>query len=213
MAEEQRFILGVDLDGVVADFYGYMRKVTAEWRGVPEAQLTTEVTYGLPEWGLLPGEYKHLHRFAVDQRRLFADEDPIPGAPQALRHLSTEGIRIRIITHRLFISRVHQAAVEQTVQWLDGHGVPYWDLCFMKEKGDVGAELYIEDSPDNVARLREAGKDVIIFTNSTNRQVPDGPGGRVDAWPDAERLIRERYYAWRNARSLPLPSAPGHKPA
>jgi hypothetical protein len=31
----RRFVLGVDLDGVVGDFYGYMRNIAAEWLGVP----------------------------------------------------------------------------------------------------------------------------------------------------------------------------------
>ena len=38
--------------------------------------------------------------------------------------------------------------------WLDNHGIPYWDLCFMRDKGDVGADLYVEDSPENIKSLR-----------------------------------------------------------
>ena len=209
---ELSFILGVDLDGVVADFYGYMRIVTAEWRGVDVNDLTTDVTYGLPEWDLLPDEYPRLHRFAVTQRRLFTEMAPMAGAPQALRRLSAERVRIRIITHRLFIPYFHQVAVQQTVQWLDKHAVPYWDLCFMKEKGDVGADLYIEDSPENISKLQDAGGAVIVFTNSTNRSLPTGPRGRADTWIEAEQMIRERYYKWRSDRRMPLPEAPGLPP-
>ena len=67
-APSERFVLGLDLDGCCADFYGYMREVAAEWKGVPIEELTTTVTYGLPEWGLLPNEYERLHHFAVTQR-------------------------------------------------------------------------------------------------------------------------------------------------
>ena len=70
------------------------------------------------EWGLLPGEYDRLHHFAVTQRELFEKMAPIPGAPQSIRRLGTEGIRIRIITHRLFIRWFHEIAVAQTVRWL-----------------------------------------------------------------------------------------------
>jgi uncharacterized HAD superfamily protein len=212
MAVKSDFILGVDLDGVVADFYGYMRTVTAEWRGIDISELTTDVSYGLPEWGVLPCEYEQLHRFAVTQRQLFSAMEPIQGAPQALRRLSTEGIRIRIITHRLFIAHFHQAAVQQTVEWLESHAVHYWDLCFMKEKGDVGADIYIEDSEPNIAKLREAGKRVITFTNSTNYLAPSGPGGRADTWNEAERMIREQYYDWLTTHGLPRPEAPGLEP-
>ncbi|MCH6162032.1 5' nucleotidase, NT5C type [Streptomyces marispadix] len=209
MVADQRFILGVDLDGVVADFYGYMREVTAEWKGVPIEELTEEVSFGLPEWGLVKDEYGRLHRFAVTQRKLFGAMRPIEGAPQALRRLSAEGVRIRIITHRLFISYFHQTAVSQTVEWLEDHAVQYWDLCFMEDKTAVEAQLYIEDSEKNVERIRSKGDQVIIFTNSTNRNLPDHPGGRADDWSEAERMIRDRYYEWRRDKGLALPAGPG----
>ena len=59
----------------------------------------SDITYGFPEWGLVPGEYDLLHRFAVTQRNLFFSTEPLPGAPSALRHLSAEGLRMRIATH------------------------------------------------------------------------------------------------------------------
>jgi UDP-glucose 4-epimerase len=31
--------------------------------------------------------------------------------------------------------------LRQTVEWLDFYDVPYWDLCFMKDKAAVGADL------------------------------------------------------------------------
>ena len=144
----QRFVLGVDLDGVVADFYGGLRLVAAEWLGVAVDTLVADVTYGLPEWGVkkAPGGYEALHKFAVTQRELFRSLKPIPGAPGALRRLSAKNVHIRIITHRLFIKYFHQQAVRQTIEWLDFYDIPYWDLCLVRDKPSVGADLYIEDS-------------------------------------------------------------------
>ena len=65
-----------------------------------------------------------------------------PGARKYLRHMSDEGARVRIITHRLFIQYFHKVAVSQTIDWLDQNGIPYWDLCFMKAKEQVGADIY-----------------------------------------------------------------------
>ena len=92
-------------------------------------------------------QYDSLHRFAVTQRDLFKSCGTIPGARVYLRKLSDEGVRIRIITHRLFIHFFHRDAVSQTIDWLDDHGIPYWDLCFMKDKEQVGADIYVDDSP------------------------------------------------------------------
>src|SRR5688500_3566608 len=114
---KKSFVVGVDLDGTVADFYGRLREVAAEWLSVDLESLPTEVSWGLPEWGIdkAPGGYLDLHKFAVTQRELFRNLKPYPGAPLAIRKLSKEGVRIRIITHRLFIKYFHQAAILQTV--------------------------------------------------------------------------------------------------
>ena len=212
MTDPTRFVLGLDLDGTCADFYGRMREIAAEWTGQPVEELAADPDWGLTTWGLVEGEYERLHRFAVTQRDLFVSMKPIPGAPQALRRLGTEGIRIRVITHRLFIRHFHETAVAQTVRWLDHHGVPYWDLCFMRHKGDVGADLYVEDSPEHIHNLRAAGKDVLILSNAANRDVPDEPGGRAVDWAAAESMIRNRYYAWLDANGLERPPGVGLEP-
>ncbi len=193
--DESSFILGVDLDGVVGDFYASMRRIAAGWLDKPEPALSKDVSYGLKEWGIEEyGGYERLHRYAVTQRGLFRDMDPIRDAPATLRKLSQRGVRIRIITHRLFLKYFHQLSITQTVEWLDAHDIPYWDLCFMKDKGAVGAHVYIDDSPTNVELLREQGCRTIVFSNSTNGHLP---GPRADSWIEVERLVMEAYDEWR----------------
>jgi len=193
--DESSFILGVDLDGVVGDFYGAMRKIAAEWLNKPTDSLTAEVTYGLDEWGITEyGGYERLHRFAVTQRNLFKDMEPIRDAPAVLRKLSSRGIRVRIITHRLFLKYSHRTTITQTVDWLDNWDIPYWDLCFMADKGAVGAHVYIDDAPANIERLRDQGCKTIVFTNSTNRGLP---GPRAETWQEVERLVMEAREEWQ----------------
>jgi 5'(3')-deoxyribonucleotidase len=192
--DESSFILGVDLDGVVGDFYGAMRMIAAEWLNKPPPSLTTEVTYGLAEWGLKEfGGYDRLHRFAVTQRHIFRDMAPIENAPAVLRKLSSQDIRIRIITHRLFLKYSHRATVTQTVDWLDNYDIPYWDICFMNDKGAVGAHVYIDDAPENITSLRGQGCKPIVFGNSTNRGMA---GPRANDWSEVERLVMEAREEW-----------------
>jgi 5'(3')-deoxyribonucleotidase len=191
--DRKKIVLGVDLDGVCADFYGRMREIAAEWFEQPLDQLTSDVTYGVPEWGIRGTEqYQSLHRFAVTERNLFGTVAMIPGARRVLRRLSNENYHIRIITHRLFIQYFHAIAVQQTIEWLDHNGIPYFDLCFMKEKDQVGAHIYIEDSPNNIESLRQRGLYTICFANSTNRNI--GPP-RAQNWDEVYKLIR----AWKPA--------------
>src|SRR3989344_4486533 len=193
--KEKNFILGVDLDGVCGDFYGIMREIAAEWLSVPIDSLVEEVDFGLKRWHIEEaGGYEPLHRFAVTQRDLFRRMKPIAGASVTLRRLSAEGIRIRIITHRLFIKHFHQEAVRQTVEWLDHHGFPYWDLCFMKDKAQVGADIYIDDSPDNIESLRGLGYKAIVFRNTTNTHLAD-PGAKD--WGEVEKIVRQEFEEWK----------------
>lgn len=148
---QEPYVLGLDLDGTCADFYGRMRHIAAEWVGESVDNLDPQPIWGLTNWGLQEGEYDRLHRFAVTQRELFRSLEPLPGAPQAIRRLGTEGARVRIITHRLVICHFHKTAVTQTIEWLDYHAIPYWDLCFMRDKGLWGP-TYTSKAPPQISR-------------------------------------------------------------
>ena len=188
-SDSGHIVLGVDLDGVCANFYARMREIAAEWFERDIETLPLNVSYGLSEWGIeSPEQYESLHRFAVTQRNLFETEPMIEGARRVLRVLSNEGYRIRIITHRLFIQYFHEMSVRQTIVWLDKNGIPYWDLCFMKEKDQVGADIYIEDSPTNLERLRDRGHYAICFANSTNTHIGDP---RAANWDQVYALIKK----------------------
>jgi 5'(3')-deoxyribonucleotidase len=108
-----------------------------------------------------------------------------------------EGARIRIITHRLFVHYFHNTAVSQTIDWLDRNGIPYWDLCFMKDKEQVGADIYIEDSPANVENLRKKELFTICFGNSANTAVAPP---RAENWRDVYELVHERASELSKAR-------------
>jgi 5'(3')-deoxyribonucleotidase len=189
-SDKGEVVIGVDLDGVCADFYARMREIAAEWLEVSVTSLTTSPTFGLKEWGLGDGQYEKLHRFAVTQRQLFESTPVIDGARRVLRKLSDEEYRIRIITHRLFLPFFHETAIRQTIAWLDSNGIPYWDLCFMKEKGQVGADVYIDDAPHNIEALRKHNHYAICFANSTNVNVT---APRANNWDQVYRFIKDRF--------------------
>ena len=63
----------------------------------------------------------------------------------------------------------------------------------MKEKAAVGADLYIEDSPGNVQALRADGHPTIVFTNSTNLDLPEP---RANSWQEVEELVLQGVEKW-----------------
>ncbi len=182
-----QFILGVDLDGVVADHTGRFREIMAEIRGVDPETLSLERSWDFIEWGFKPDEYSLYHRIAVMEHDMFRTMALVPGAADALWRLSDAGIWIRIITHRLYVNWGHEKAVGDTAAWLDAHRIPYRDLCFLGAKPEVEADAYIDDAPHNIEQLRAQGKTVITYDQFYNRHLTDGP--RATSWDEAEALV------------------------
>lgn len=189
----KKFIFGVDLDGVVVDFYGALKPIAAQWLAKRPEDLTDQFTFGLKEWGLLDKaggydlSYPALHRYAVNQHDLFKTAPAIPGAAYTLRRLSRLGVHIRIITHRLYVGGLHGATITQTAAWLEEHDVPYWDLCFAKDKTSINADLYIDDSPSNIEAYAAERKPCIIFENPTNHHL--GGALRARTWDEVYDLV------------------------
>src|SRR6266478_3970923 len=61
-------------------------------------------------------------------------------------------------------------------------------ICFMKEKEQVGADVYIDDSPGNVEQLRGKGLYTICFANSTNKNTPEP---RAKSWEHVYELVHQ----------------------
>ncbi|MCL4413581.1 MAG: hypothetical protein M1522_02340 [Actinobacteria bacterium] len=71
---------------------------------------------------------------------------------------------------------------------------PDWDL---RSRG-IGADLYVEDSPAQIAALRAIGKDVLVISSSVKVGVEVEPDERVSNWSQAEAVITERHRRWRS---------------
>ncbi len=183
------FVFGVDLDGVCGDYTTAFRTIVAHELGVAEDALPLERSWDFREWDLeRAGGFERLHGLAVTEHGLFANMPAIEGVTDALWRLSDAGIHIRIITHRLYVNWGHASAVADTVSWLDEHRLPYRDICFLGNKPDVGADVYIDDGPHNIINLRNAGHRAIIFDQPYNRELD---GERVSSWSELEEVVME----------------------
>jgi 5'(3')-deoxyribonucleotidase len=200
VAEGRQFILGVDLDGVVADHTGRFREILAELRRVDPETLPLERSWNFTEWGLDNDQYGYYHRIAVMEHDMFRTMRLVEGAAEALWRLSDAGIWIRIITHRLYVNWGHEKAVGDTAAWLDEHRIPYRDLCFLGAKPQVEANAYIDDAPHNIEQLRELDKTVIVFDQPYNRTIAEGPRART--WAEAETIVTE--LASNHLGSIPM---------
>lgn len=196
------FVLGVDLDGVCADHSTAFRRVVALDRGIEPTELCDQQTWSYEEWDLDRAEFERLHRDAVMEHRMFREMPVIPGAAETLWRLSDAGVWIRLITHRLYTNWGHAIAVSDTVEWLDRHGIPYRDLCFLGDKPQVEADAYVDDAPHNILGLRSSGARVITFSQPYNADL-DGP--RADGWSDVEQWVLELMTDDGRAVQAPMP--------
>ncbi|MGZ0230041.1 MAG: 5' nucleotidase, NT5C type [Acidimicrobiales bacterium] len=182
------FILGVDLDGVVANHTSRFREIVADINNVPIETYPMERSWDFHEWGFGPDEYSDYHRVAVLEYDMFATMPVIEGAAEALWRLSDAGVWIRIVTHRLYVNWGHGAAVGQTAQWLEDNRIPYRDLCFLGDKPEVQADAYIDDAVHNITKLRNAGNTVITFDQPYNRDLE---GLRAKSWQEVEEIVTQ----------------------
>ena len=184
--QSDTLILGVDLDGVCADYTTAFRPLVAQELNVPLSSLPEERSWDFSEWGLSPKEFEDLHHKAVEDHRMFRSMPVFENASEVLWRLSDAGVWIRIITHRLYVNWGHAVAVTDTVEWLDQARIPYRDICFLGDKPEVEADIYLEDAPHNIASLRSSGNSVIVFDAPYNQEV-DGP--RATSWLNCEQMI------------------------
>jgi len=59
----------------------------------------------------------------------------------------------------------------------------------MKQKEQVGADIYVDDSPGNVENLRAKTLYAICFANSTNKTIT---APRANTWEDVYNLVHQR---------------------
>jgi 5'-nucleotidase len=195
-------VLGVDLDAVCGDYESVFRASVARQLDRDPDQLLPQTRWdAYSEWGLSFPEFEEAHRQAVTEDRIFRSMPPLPGVSEALWQLSDEGVWIRIITHRLIFNGAHEVSAADTAWWLDHHRIPYRDLCFIGAKPDVGADLYVDDSPSNIRNLRQAGRTALVFDQPYNRDLA---GPRVHHWGEVTAYVMGVLEGRRAQLPLPL---------
>lgn len=100
-------------------------------------------------------------------------------AVKTLNRIHDDGHEIIVATDRKFRFLVgtdrewiNDRAEEDTRTWLDKIGLKYDQLLLTPRKSDASANVYIEDSPTNIARLIEDGaENIILYSHAYNRNV------------------------------------------
>ena len=179
--------IGVDLDGVVADFVsGWIQRYNAEFGARLRVGDATN-------WGAAAelthfrsmGEFWRWARHAgPDGHSLFRDLPRYPGAVEGLRELLR-------LAHVVVLTNKPQWAVADTLGWLSDLGLPLREVHITTDKATVDCRVYIEDSPQHLTELRRRRPHAVVcrWVRPWNHAV-DGCLD-VDSWADVHVVTRE----------------------
>jgi 5'(3')-deoxyribonucleotidase len=134
--------LGIDLDGVVANF-------TLGWIGFYNRDFGTElVVEDSKRWNDLVNltHFENIGEFwkwssDLDGRSVFWHLEPFPDAVEALRSLVDTGHQVVVITTK------PRFAVADTYEWIEKHGIPAAETHILEDKWLVECDVYLDDGP------------------------------------------------------------------
>lgn len=176
--------LGIDMDGVVADFNaGWIERYNREFGAAlhPDHIVGWDELHALTSFGSM-GEFWAWAR--GDGRSVFRDLPPMPGALEALRALSRDH-RIVIITARF------DWAIGDTLGWLSEHGVLAREVHFTATKYDVACDVYLDDSPYQIDALAHGRPDATVCRRVTAWNRPVAGVRDVTTWPEFQDVVAD----------------------
>lgn len=183
-------IIGLDLDNVTGDYTSGLRNKLAEFMEIPEKEILESFPdpedYNFSTWNGISDDFALYHARAVTLG-VYRDMEVFPEASKSLWELSDAGHHIRVVTSRFVKPGQHAMVISHTALWLDKNDIPYRDIMFVKDKTDVYADIFIDDSPENILALKDTGANVVIFDQPYNRHLT---GDRVYDWVGALEYLK-----------------------
>lgn len=163
--------LGIDMDGVLADFnHGWTWRYNRDFPRETRRDLSAA---DVVEWDA-PVDLTHFDsmddfwRWAetcAEGRSLFHGLDPYHGALDALGALHHDGHEIVIVTTKPTF------AIDDTYDWLARHEVPTREIHIVDDKTVVECDVYLDDADHNVEALVRHRPDATVcrFVRAWNR--------------------------------------------
>ena len=178
--------LGIDLDGVVADFNsGWIRRYNE--------QFGADVAFdSMVAWDGIPAltHFRHMGEFWEwakdhDGHSLFRHLDTYDGAVEALRRLA----RAHAV---VIITRKPGWATHDTFAWIAEHRLPTREVHITRHKWTVTCDLYLDDGPHVLEELVAMRPESIVcrFVRPWNDPVPGAED--ISSWADFEEFVAAR---------------------
>ncbi|QBP33334.1 phosphatase [Gordonia phage BrutonGaster] len=178
---EKTFHIGIDLDGVLYDFAGALRKFLVKHHGWTSEMCEEPQSWTFYEnWGLNEEGFRFVCNRAATVGELFNVSDCTDWeAVRQVRRLSEcPNLKLHIITARHFGAHSSMSH-EATASWLR-HLFDYDTLTFSNDKTIIKTDYFIEDSARNHVKLRRNGTKSYLLTQAWNHNAVVDP----EYWTD-----------------------------
>ncbi len=160
--------IGVDLDGVVANF-------TKGWTKYYEEEFGKKILEDdIQSWGLSEPlthfkEDLDFWKWAKDINgsSIFRNLEVYENSVETLNELSKSGHDIVIISSKPWWS------IHDTLMWLGENKIPTKEIHFIEDKWTIDCEVYIDDAPYQLENYKEntVDKKIIRFVRSYNKPL------------------------------------------
>jgi uncharacterized protein len=157
--------IAIDIDSTLHHYWDLLEEVARRRFGVtiPYAE---QVVWEIDR--LRPEQLHAAVRETHSEPQILGSE-PYPGAVDAVRGWHESGHFIHITSHRSGEAR------DATARWLERIGLPYDELYCSYDKvarcEEIGIDLLIDDSPENLRRAIDAGIAVATIEHPWNREL------------------------------------------
>lgn len=147
--------VGIDLDGVVADFVDSYRNHCRDTHSDSSATYPEPTHWNFyrdKEWGSLSTS-----DFTACMRhyghKIFCDAKPYPGAEQALVRLADAGHTLVFITDRSVVKGAYGITVDWMTNKMPDVAEFDYELHITADKASVPVDYFIDDKPENLASM------------------------------------------------------------
>ena len=181
--------LGIDLDGVVADFnHGWTWRYNRDFAHLIDEPLTAG---HVVEWDAptILTHFDTMDEFWVwaetcaEGRSIFHGLDPYPGAVDALHRLRNAGHHLVILTTK------PDFAISDTYHWLGRHDIPATEIHLLDDKTAVSCDIYLDDAAHNLEALVPARPEAVVCRYVQPWTGPIDGTVEVHSWSDFESHV------------------------
>lgn len=194
----ERFRLGIDLDGVVADFNsGWMERYNREYGSGLKASdvVSWDGLHTLTHFGSMEDFWGWAQLGAAS---VFRDLPVFDGAIEAMNELARD--------HRIvIISSKFDWSIPDTLAWMGQHRVPAREIHFVWDKTTVPCDVYLEDAPANVQALVTAHPNSLVCRMVRPWNGPVEGAVDVSDWTEFRDSVRDWERTHRPSEDAGLP--------